>query len=592
VQVTSTDGGVGNASHASVTVVAPPGIAKSFGAATAPLNGSTSLSFTLTNPNVGTALSGVAFTDALPGGVVVATPNGVSGSCGGGTLTAPVAAGSIVLGNANLPANGSCSFAVDVTGTSAGLKSNATTAVTSIEGGTGGTATASYSVVAPPAIAMAFGTGSIPQYSTTTLTFTLSSPPSNTVGLTGVAFADTLPTGVLVATPNGITGTCAGTASAVAGSGGVSLSGVAIAPGAGCTFAVSVVGTAAGTHVNTSGVASSTNGGLGTTSSASLVVVDAVPVVTVPGFAATEKFAHNGTVATFADPDPSSSPGHYIATVDWGDGTTLDTGAITGGSGAFAVMVPGGHAYDFGAGGSGNVVTKTVTVTVHDISDPAGIATGSGTAAVTDLSDNDSWLLAMYRDLLGRDPDASGQSYWHGVLARGGARDGVARTVANGDEARAIFITAYYQAFLSRPADAGGMSGCLRLLQSGATLQDVQAAILSSSEFLAKHGGANAGFVDALYTTFLGRTADAGGRNYWLTVLAGGTLTRGDVAYAFLRSSEYLGKLVNDIYLTYQRRPVDAGGSAYLAGRLNAGARIEDMIADLIASTEYFDRAQ
>src|SRR5207244_5576206 len=76
VQVTSTEGGTGNTSNASLTVVAPPTISKAFGAGSIPLNGSTSLSFTITNPNTASALSGVAFTDNLPSGVVVAAvPN-------------------------------------------------------------------------------------------------------------------------------------------------------------------------------------------------------------------------------------------------------------------------------------------------------------------------------------------------------------------------------------------------------------------------------------------------------------------------------------------------------------------------------------
>src|SRR5207253_851723 len=87
VQVTSTEGGTGNTSNASVTVVAPPVIIKAFGAASIPLNGSTSLTFTIQNNNTTTSLTGVGFSDTLPAGLVVSTPNGLTGSCGGGTIT-------------------------------------------------------------------------------------------------------------------------------------------------------------------------------------------------------------------------------------------------------------------------------------------------------------------------------------------------------------------------------------------------------------------------------------------------------------------------------------------------------------------------
>ena len=84
-------------SGGSSTKPGPPTITKAFGAATIPLNGSTSLTFNLSNPNAGTMLTGVGFTDSLPAGLVVSTPNGLTGSCGGGTITAAAGSGSVSL---------------------------------------------------------------------------------------------------------------------------------------------------------------------------------------------------------------------------------------------------------------------------------------------------------------------------------------------------------------------------------------------------------------------------------------------------------------------------------------------------------------
>src|SRR4030088_2451254 len=72
----------------------PPTISKTFGAASIPLNGTTQLSFTLSNTNAGTMLTGVGFTDSLPAGLIVSTPNGLTGNCGGGTVKANPGAGS------------------------------------------------------------------------------------------------------------------------------------------------------------------------------------------------------------------------------------------------------------------------------------------------------------------------------------------------------------------------------------------------------------------------------------------------------------------------------------------------------------------
>ncbi len=127
----------------------PPTLTKAFGAASVQLNGSTSLTFTVSNPNASSSLSGIGFTDSLPAGLLVSTPNNLTGTCGGGTITAAAGSNSITLEGATLASGLSCNFAVNVTGTSAGMQNNVTSAVTSTEGGSGRTATASLNVIGP-----------------------------------------------------------------------------------------------------------------------------------------------------------------------------------------------------------------------------------------------------------------------------------------------------------------------------------------------------------------------------------------------------------------------------------------------------------
>lgn len=303
VTVGSTNGGTGNTATASLAVAAPPIISEAFGGTSMPLNGSATLSFTISNPAGNTVgLTGVGFSDTLPPGLIIATPNSLAGACGGGTITATQATSLISLSGASLAANTSCTFSLNVTGTAAGAPINTTGNVASTEGGTGGSASATIAVAAPPSIAEAFGAASIVLNGTTSLTFTITNPAANTVSESGVTFLDTLPSGLAVAPTPGLTNSCAGTASAVAGSTIISLSGGSLASGANCTMTLNVTGTSGGTFTNTTGAASSTNGGTGNTASASLTVTASLTLSVSPSGATialnkTQTYTASGTGA-------------------------------------------------------------------------------------------------------------------------------------------------------------------------------------------------------------------------------------------------------------------------------------------------------
>lgn len=272
-----------------IRVLAPPTIAKAFGAATVPLGGTTSLTFTIANPAANpTALTGINFSDGLPSGMTVATPNGLANTCGG-AVTATSNTGTVALTGATVPAGVSCTLSVNVTGTTAGAKLNTTGIVSATESGPGAASNAAtLTVLAPPTIAKAFGGPVVEFGSSTTLSFTVGNPNA-TLPLTGVGFSDALPAGLVVSTPNGLSGSCVGgTIGATAGSSTVSLTGASIATSGSCTFSVKVTGVAVGNQVNTTGSVASANGGTGGTANAAVFVVRhtfRAPTATGTGFA-------------------------------------------------------------------------------------------------------------------------------------------------------------------------------------------------------------------------------------------------------------------------------------------------------------------
>jgi hypothetical protein len=65
-------------------------------------------------------------------------------------ITAPAGSGNIALSGALLAASATCSFSMNVTAIGVGLQNNVTSPVTSSNGGTGNTASASVVIALPP----------------------------------------------------------------------------------------------------------------------------------------------------------------------------------------------------------------------------------------------------------------------------------------------------------------------------------------------------------------------------------------------------------------------------------------------------------
>ena len=249
-----------------------PTVTKSFGAATIPVGGSTSVTFVIANPGPG-RLTNVGFTDTLPAGLVLG--NSISANCTPGSSPGPITGNagsqSMSISGTSLLTGGSCTVTRSVVGTSAGVQNNTTSAVTSTESGAGATSnTASVTVVAPAVLTKAFAAASLVMGGTTTLTFTLANP-NTTVALTGVAFTDTLPAGLVIANPSAVVNTCSA-APVLTPVNLIALTGVSLAAGAICSFRVNVTGVADGSQANLTSTIASDNGGAGLAASAVVVV--------------------------------------------------------------------------------------------------------------------------------------------------------------------------------------------------------------------------------------------------------------------------------------------------------------------------------
>ena len=248
-----------------------PTIAKSFSPKPIVQGATSTLTFTIANTAPGNqTLTGVTFSDVLPTGLSIL--DSTSTKCTVGTLTTTAATRSITLTGGTIAAGATCTFNVNVTGTTAGNYDNVTGFIASTESGVSTNyATDSLMVVAPPAIAKSFSPSAIMTGANSTLAFVLTNPNQQTA-LTGLQFTDTLPAGVTVAN-TGPTAICGGSLTTTSPD-AISFTGGTLAAAATCTLSVATTGATTGTKLNTTNAISSTEGGAGNSAQATLLVND------------------------------------------------------------------------------------------------------------------------------------------------------------------------------------------------------------------------------------------------------------------------------------------------------------------------------
>jgi uncharacterized repeat protein (TIGR01451 family) len=199
-----------------------------------------------------------------------------------------------------------------------------------------------------------------------------------------------------------------------------------------------------------------------------------------------------------------------------------------------------------------------------------------------------AFIDGVYRALLGRHADPTGEANWLAALMAGAPRSAVARGVFDSAEHRGLEVDRFYLELLHRPADASGRATWVNALLAGMSEADVQASLLSSPEYQAEHASDSA-FVSGLYQDVLGRAADPAGLASKLALLQGG-VSRGQVIAAVLSSPEALGRIVDGDYAAFLGRAADAAGRAAFLGQLLAGGpgQAESVGVQVLASQEFF----
>ncbi len=198
-----------------------------------------------------------------------------------------------------------------------------------------------------------------------------------------------------------------------------------------------------------------------------------------------------------------------------------------------------------------------------------------------------SYINRAYQDFLGRSASPAELEQWTVRLASGESRYGFVLELSASDEWTAHVVDQMYLDTLERTADAGGRAFWVHRLQTGTTVAQAAAYFYGSPEYVTREGGTYGPWLVDLYSELLARSPDSSGLTFWV----GQAELRGSasVAYDMYQSEESRRARVTALYQKFLQRNPDSSGLAFWADRLNAGDDLA-LAADLAASDEYFNR--
>jgi hypothetical protein len=104
-------------------------------------------------------------------------------------------------------------------------------------------------------------------------------------------------------------------------------------------------------------------------------------------------------------------------------------------------------------------------------------------------------------------------------------------------------------------------------------------------------GDAAQRLVAQMYLDVLGRPVDPGGLAAWAGRLDQGSITADEIVQGLVASQEYRVNVVQGLYKQLLHRPADAGGLASWVAFLNQGGTEQQFEANLLGSDEYFNNA-
>lgn len=256
--------------YGTVNLVVLPSISKTDGIAVITAGDTVDYSVVITN-TTGAVLSGAVFTDPAVTNLTVNSLVCVAGggaTCPAGPTVAAMQGAGITI--PNMPVDGSVTFTVNATLSLAAPVGTLTNTASVTVSTKTNSASDVDTVLAKLGVTKAFDPFSILVGETSVMTVTLQN--SNLLPTAGTAFIDTYPVNLVNAAVPGVTNTCGGVVTAVAGGNSLSLSGGIIPAGGSCAITVNVTSAVSAFFTNSTGNVTTTNGYSGNAATGYLAV--------------------------------------------------------------------------------------------------------------------------------------------------------------------------------------------------------------------------------------------------------------------------------------------------------------------------------
>jgi hypothetical protein len=244
----------------------------------------------------------------------------------------------------------------------------------------------------------------------------------------------------------------------------------------------------------------------------------------------------------------------------------------------------------------GNNFNVNLTGTqVASISNAEFLAFDNNQSVVLADTAAEATALRMFQGVLGRDADLDGAQNWSALADQGLALTDIASAFLNSSEFNAIankdFVNSLYTNLLGRDSeDTAGVQNWLDVLANGGSRADVVAGFTNSQEAIS-FDQSNGDYVQGLYTSALGRDAEEGGLQFWVSQLFSGT-SRLEVAQSIVLSGEAAAKsnadFVETLYTNALNRDAndDAAGKANWVDALAQGKSQADVVLGIVGSEE------